>query len=164
VKRVFSRAVLVVAAFAASLPAHAVEPAEPATAAAQQPPAVIVRDAWARATAPGMSVGAVYLTLHGGATADSLVAAATTRAGMTQIHVVTEVDGMARMRETEAVDVPAGRSVRLAPQSTHIMLMGLSQPLVAGERFNLTLQFAKAGRREISVQVVAPDADPPGMR
>jgi copper(I)-binding protein len=77
---------------------------------------------------------------------------------------VTEVDGMARMRETEAVDVPAGRSVRLAPQGTHIMLMSLSQPLVAGERFNLTLQFAKAGKREISVQVVAPDADPPGTR
>ena len=57
---------------------------------------VTATDAWARATAPGMSVGAVYLTLQGGAHADSLIAASTARAGMTQIHVVTEADGMAR--------------------------------------------------------------------
>lgn len=122
---------------------------------------VAASDAWARATAPGMSVGAVYLTLQGGAQADSLIAASTARAGMTQIHVVTEADGMARMRETAAVDVPAGKRVPLAPQGTHIMLMDLKQPLVAGERFTLTLQFAKAGTREVTVQVVAPGAEPP---
>jgi copper(I)-binding protein len=108
-----------------------------------------------------MSVGAVYLTLRGGMTADTLLAASTPRAAMTQIHVVTEVDGMARMRETEAVEVPAGKRVLLAPQGTHVMLMGLTQPLVAGERFALTLQFARAGAREVSVQVVAPGAEPP---
>jgi copper(I)-binding protein len=122
---------------------------------------VTVSDAWARATAPGMSVGAVYLTLQGGAKDDSLVAASTARAGMTQIHVVTESDGMARMRETEAVDVPAGTRVLLAPQGTHLMLMDLQQPLVAGERFTVTLRFANAGTREVTVQVVAPGAEPP---
>jgi copper(I)-binding protein len=39
--------------------------------------------------------------------------------------------------------------------------MDLQQPLVAGERFTLTLQFAKAGTREVTVQVVAPGAEPP---
>jgi copper(I)-binding protein len=141
-------------AFAATAPAPA--------PAATQPTANVVTalDAWARATAPGMSVGAVYLTLRGGAKADHLIGASTARAGMTQIHVVTEADGMSRMRETEAVDVPAGKRVLLAPQGTHIMLMDLKRPLVAGERFSLTLQFARAGTREVTVQVVAPGAEP----
>jgi len=158
-KSVIPGALLVAALCVASLQARAVEPA---SAASSQ--AVTARDAWARATAPGMTVGAVYLTLQGGTTPDSLVAASTNRAGMTQIHVVTEADGMARMRETEAVDVPAGKHVRLAPQGTHIMLMGLPQPLVAGERFTLTLTFAKAGAQDISVQVVAPGAEPTSPR
>ena len=164
-RRVLSRACVVIALCAACLPAHPANPPSPqAAAAAKAAEAVTVRDAWARATAPGISVGAVYLTLQGGAKADSLIAASTPRATMTQIHVVTEADGMARMRETEAVEVPAGQQVRLAPQGTHIMLMGLSQPLAAGERIRLTLQFARAGAQEITVQVIAPGDEPPSPR
>lgn len=164
-KYVASRLLLVALLCATNAHADATTPPAPAAKGAKEPAqSVIVRDAWARATAPGMSVGAVYLTLQGGASADALVDASTTRAAMTQIHVVTEADGMARMRETEAVDVPPGKRVLLAPQGTHIMLMGLQQPLAAGERFRLTLQFAKAGKREIDVQVVAPGAEPPQSR
>jgi copper(I)-binding protein len=160
----FPHAFILTALFAVS--AHATTAPAPAKAPTQATTkdAVTARDAWARATAPGMSVGAVYLTLQGGAKADSLIGAATTRAGMTQIHVVTAADGMSRMRETAAVDVPAGKRVLLAPQGTHIMLMQLTQPLIAGERFTLTLTFAKAGARDISVQVVAPGAEPQSPR
>ncbi len=80
---------------------------------------------------------------------------------MAQIHVVAESAGMAQMRPTEAVDVPAHGSVALAPQGTHIMLMDLPRPLVAGERFPLTLQFEQAGRIDVSVEVRAPGAAPP---
>lgn len=162
--RLATGALLVFVACAAGQQVHAGDPVSSAPAAAKIPQSVVARDAWARATAPGMTVGAVYLTLQGGATADSLVAAATSRAGMTQIHVVTEDAGMARMRETEAVDVPAGKRVRLAPQGTHIMLMGLTQPLVAGEKFTLALTFARSGTRNVDVQVVAPGAEPQSSR
>ena len=71
----------------------------PATSATPQPsPAELsVRDAWARATPPGTGVAAVYLTIEGGARADTLRAASTAIAMMTQIHTVTEADGMARV-------------------------------------------------------------------
>lgn len=155
---------LAVAFCSASLAAHAARPSTKDSAFRPASSAVAVRDAWARATAPGMTVGAAYLTLQGGSSDDRLVAASTPRAATTQIHVVTEADGMARMRETEGVDVPAGKPVQLKPQGTHIMLMGLTQPLVAGERFRLKLQFAKAGKRDVDVQVVAPGAEPPPAR
>ncbi len=108
-----------------------------------------------------MTVAAVYLTLAGGSQADRLVGADTPRAGMTQIHVVSEAEGMARMRPTDGVDVPAHKPVVLAPQGTHIMLMDLPRPLVAGERFPLTLQFEQAGNIGVSVEVRAPGAAPP---
>jgi copper(I)-binding protein len=120
-----------------------------------------VRDAWARATPPGASVAAAYLTIVGGAKADRLVSATTARAGMSQIHVVTSAEGMARMRPVEGVEIPAHQSVMLAPQGLHIMLMDLAQPLVAGERFKLTLVFAQAGKVEVEVEVRSPESGPP---
>jgi copper(I)-binding protein len=136
-------------------------PAAPTYAAGPAAQAVTASAAWARATPPGMAVAAVYLTLVGGARADRLVGAETPRAAMTQLHVVSEAEGMARMRPTAGVDVPARKSVALAPQGTHIMLMDLPRPLVAGERFPLTLQFQQAGRIDVSVEVRAPDTVPP---
>ena len=117
-------------------------------AAEPAPQVVTVSGAWARATPPGTAVAAVYLTLSGGPQADRLVGAATPRAAMTQIHVVSEVDGMARMRPVEGVDVPAHTSVALAPQGTHLMLMNLPQPLVAGERFPLCLFYTSPSPRD----------------
>jgi periplasmic copper chaperone A len=133
----------------------------PAGASAPAPRTVSVSAAWARATPPGMTVAAVYLTMVGGQQADRLVGAETPRAAMTQIHVVAEAEGMARMRQTDGVDIPARTSVKLAPQGTHIMLMDLPRPLVAGERFPLTLQFEHAGTIDVDVEVRAPDAAPP---
>jgi hypothetical protein len=151
-KRHLAAAVFALAISSVAAPAYATEPA---------PQTVNVRAAWARATPPGMAVAAVYLTLVGGSKADRLVGAETPRAAMAQIHVVSEAEGMARMRQTEGVDVPAHTSVALAPQGTHIMLMDLPRPLVAGERLPLTLQFEQAGKIDVSVEVRAPGAAPP---
>ena len=151
-KRHIATAVFALAISNVAAPTYATEPA---------PQAVTVSAAWARATPPGMTVAAVYLTLAGGSKPDRLVGAETPRAGMAQIHVVSEADGMARMRQTEGVDVPAHTSVALAPQGSHIMLMDLPRPIVAGERFPLTLQFEHAGRVDVDVEVRAPGAAPP---
>jgi hypothetical protein len=120
-----------------------------------------ISQAWARATAPGVDVGAVYMTIDGGAKDDELVSASTTRASMVHLHTVEESGGVAKMRAVEGVPVPAGKRVMLAPKGIHIMLMGLAQPLVAGESFALTLKFAKAGEKTVSVAVRAAGADGP---
>jgi copper(I)-binding protein len=133
----------------------------PAGAADSQASAITAHAAWARATPPGTSVAAVYLTLVGGSRPDRLVGAETVRAAMTQIHVVTEAEGMARMRPIDGVDVPARKTVSLAPQGTHLMLMNLKQPLVARERFPLSLQFESAGKVDVSVEVRGPGDAPP---
>jgi copper(I)-binding protein len=125
---------------------------------------VTVRDAWARATPPGMTVAAAYLTLIGGPRADRLLGASTPRAAMAELHVVTESEGMSRMRQTDGVGIPAGATVTLAPQGTHVMLMGVSEPLVPGQHFPLALRFAESGTVTVTVVVRAPGESPPPAR
>ena len=125
-----------------------------------------VSQAWARATAPGVDVGAAYLTIDGGAADDILVSASTARATMVHLHTVEESGGVAKMRAVEGIKVPAGKRVVLAPKGTHIMLMGLSKPLVAGESFPLELRQAKAGAVGVTVlvQSAGSDSPPPAPR
>lgn len=123
--------------------------------------APVATAAWARATPPGAEAAAVYVTLTGGKAADRLIAASTVRAAMVHLHAVEEAGGLMKMRPLDGIDIPAGRTVVLAPQRTHLMLMGFDKPFVAGERFALTLHFAGGGDRTVEVLVrPATAADP----
>lgn len=132
-----------------------------------QPAAATLRvdKAWARATAPGATVAAVYLSIHGGTADDRLVGVSTARAAMAQIHSVTTEAGVARMREASAgIAIPASSTVTLAPHGLHIMLMRLATPLVNAEHFTLTLEFAEAGKVEVDVPVQPATATGPARR
>ena len=121
------------------------------------PPRIEVRDAWARATAPGQASGAVYATIVNDAGADQLVAVST-GAGSAMLHGNEQEGGVARMRMVAEVPVPAQSRVELAPGAMHIMLSGLKAPLVAGGHFPVTFRFAKAGPRTVEVAIVAAGA------
>ena len=123
------------------------------TATAWAGDAPVVSDAWARATPPGTDVGAAYMVIEGGKQADRLVAASTDRAAMAHLHTVEEQDGVAKMRGIDAIEVPAGKRVTLAPKSTHVMLMGLDGPLVVGQTFVVKLRFAESGEQSVTVTV-----------
>lgn len=127
----------------------------PAIAVAAGP---TISDAWARATPPGLDVGAVYLTIAGGTAADRLVGASTPIASMAHLHTMDDAGGMATMRPVDGIDVRPGAHVVLAPGGLHVMLMGLTKALVAGQSFPLTLEFAKSGKQTVSV-TIRPAAD-----
>ena len=127
-----------------------------ASSCAEPPPSIEVRDAWARATAPGQASGAVYATIVGTGADDRLIRAKTERATAVTLHTSETVDGIARMRMVSELSIPAGEPVALEPGGKHIMLTGLGAPLEAGKELPLELSFAKAGTRKISVKIVAP--------
>lgn len=52
---------------------------------------------------------------------------------------------MMRMRQVERIELPAGTTVSLEPGGLHIMLLDLVADLSAGDEFELTLEFEKAG-------------------
>jgi copper(I)-binding protein len=128
----------------------------PAVAIAQ----VDVTAPWARATAPGTQTGAAYVTLAAPA-GDRLVGAETPVARTAEIHTHLMEGGIARMRQVDAVEVPAGRPVVFAPGGLHVMLVGLGRQLRRGETFPLTLVFEKAGRVTAQVRVEGPGAQGP---
>ena len=66
--------------------------------------------------------------------------------------------GVMEMRKLEAVPIPAGAVVTLAPGGLHLMFFDLAGPFAAGESVPVTLQFERAGAVEavLSVQRDAP--------
>jgi copper(I)-binding protein len=109
---------------------------------------------WARATTGGSGNGAAYVTLtNTGSAPDRLIGVATDAANKAQLHQSLSEDGVMKMRPVTALDLKPGEKVELKPGGYHIMLLGLKQPLVAGQSIPLTLEFEKAGKQFVSVAV-----------
>ena len=120
-------------------------------------PDIAVEDGWARATVAGQG-GAAYLTIfnRGGAD-DRLIHVSVPRAGQAMLHSSTMEGGVMRMRHlADGLAIPAGSTVELAPNGTHIMLGALGTPLRPGEHFPVTLRFARAGARQATIRVEDP--------
>lgn len=105
-------------------------------------------------TAPtAMSGGGFFSITNNGATPDRLIAM---RADFPSVQLHdTEMSGdVARMFHVEALDLPAGETVTLAPGGLHVMFMGLNgDPFEVGETFPVTLVFEQAGELEVIFNV-----------
>ncbi len=139
-----------VAACVLTMPVHAAPPTAIVLAADD---GVIVHEAWARASAGAATTGAAYVTLMGGPQPDSLVGVSTPIAANAEPHETINDNGVMKMRPVAAVPIPAHQMVTFAPSGMHIMLMGLKQPLAAGQSFPLTLTFAHAPPVTVDVKV-----------
>lgn len=137
----------------------------PLAAYAQGTPAnVEVTHVWARATPGGAQTGAIYLTIkNGGTEGDRLVGASTPAAAQVQLHTEINDNGVMKMRPISAIDLKPGTTTVLKPGGMHVMLIGLNQPLKEGQSFPLTLDFEKAGKKEVQVTVAKAGAQGEGM-
>lgn len=131
-----------------------------ASTALAQPAQLEVSNAWARATPGNASNGAAYVTIQS-PTADRLVSASTPAAKKAELHTMSMQGMVMKMRPLAGLDIPAGGPVTLKPDGEHIMLLGLTHPLREGQSFPLTLDFAKAGSRTVSVTVEKAGASGP---
>jgi len=113
---------------------------------------VEVSGAWARATMPGQKVAGVYMQLRSDVQA-RLVGVKTDAAKTAEVHQMSHEGGVMRMRRLESLDLPAGKTVTLAPGGYHLMLLDILRPLKAGERVSVTLVLDEGGKRvELPVQ------------
>ena len=131
------------------------------TAAGAQAQAVVAGDlmiqqAWSRPTPAGAPVGAGYLTIvNTGKRADRLLSVSSSVAQTSEIHEMSMDGGIMRMRALPAgILIPAGQAVALAPGGFHLMLIGLRQPLKAGERVPAVLRFERAGAVTVELAVL----------
>jgi copper(I)-binding protein len=129
----------------------------PAIVRAQETKAgdLTIAQPWSRATPKGAQVGAAYLTIrNGGAAADRLTGATSDTVGEAQVHEMSMTDGVMKMRELpKGLEIPAGGSVELKPNSYHLMLMKLKKPLEKGDTLHLTLSFDRAGKVPVDFKI-----------
>jgi copper(I)-binding protein len=125
---------------------------------------------WARATPKGAPVGGAYMTItNKGTEADRLISVSSPVASKAEVHQMSMDNGVMTMRPVPGgLEIKPGQTVVLDPDSFHLMLMGLKQPLAQGEHMKATLDFAKAGKLDVefvveSIGAQGPSAMPAGM-
>jgi len=105
----------------------------------------------------GTTNGAAYFASleNTGASADKLVRASTPVAARVELHTMAvDAQGVMRMRELEGIALAPHEKIRMRPgMGMHLMLIGLKEPLKDGVRFPMTLEFARAGKVEVTVVV-----------
>ena len=121
-------------------------------AAGEQAQPVEIKDAWIRGTVAGQKATGAFMSLTSRSPA-RLVAAASPAAGVAEIHSTKMEGGVMRMAAVDGVELPANRTVKLAPGGYHVMLMDLKRTLKAGERVPLRLTFELAGKKRETVEV-----------
>ncbi|MBP0600088.1 copper chaperone PCu(A)C [Herbaspirillum sp. LeCh32-8] len=111
---------------------------------------------YARATVPGQPAGGAYFSVENkGSAPDRLVAMSSPVAKSTELHTMAMEGNLMKMREVDGgLEVKPGQKIAMQPgNGYHVMLMGLSKPLKAGDKVPLTLTFEKAGKVDVTVNV-----------
>ncbi|SIS65357.1 hypothetical protein SAMN05421759_10289 [Roseivivax lentus] len=117
---------------------------------------IVVRDAYMRSTAPDAPTGAAFMAIEN--TGDApvrLVAAESDIAARIELHEHREDEnGMMMMREIEGgIEIPPGAVHSLQRGGDHVMIMGLTVPLVQGETQPLALRFEDGTVLDLDVVV-----------
>ncbi len=107
-------------------------------------------DFWVKQSSLDMS--AAFGEIHNnGASADALVSVTATGVPAVELHQTTNDV----MQQVDQFDIPAGEDLDLAPGGNHIMLIGLTAPLVPGDNVDLTLTFASGATAAVTSPVVS---------
>ncbi|WP_445155690.1 copper chaperone PCu(A)C [Arthrobacter sp. Hor0625] len=148
-------AALALSGCAASAPA----PGQSATGAASQAAAgqagasqagavdgLAVSQPWVKAAASGMT-GAFGVIRNTTGADITVTGASTPAARMAELHeTVAGASGGMQMRAKEGgFVIPAGGELKLEPGANHVMLMGLTGPVKAGDEITFTLELAGGG-------------------
>jgi periplasmic copper chaperone A len=140
--------------------------AAPAAAGDARAGDLVITQAWSRATPTGAKVAGGYLTIENkGTSPDRLVGGSGDSAGKVEIHEMAMNNGVMTMRPLDkGLAIEPGKTVKLAPGGYHLMLMDLKKPFKQGEQVPVTLEFEKAGKVPLSLDVQGVGAQAPAAR
>lgn len=99
---------------------------------------------------------AMYFSVtNNGSDDDELLAVSTAVAGVAELHRTEHEGGVMKMEPVDALTVPAGARIDLAPGSYHVMLLELREQLLPGDRIDVTLRFRYAGEMTVRAEVLS---------
>jgi copper(I)-binding protein len=124
---------------------------------------LVITQPWSRATPGGAKIAGGFLTIENkGAAPDRLIGGSGDFAGKVEIHEMAMNNGVMTMRPLDkGLPIEPGKTVKLAPGGYHLMLMDLKNPLKQGDKVPLELQFEKAGKVTVSLDVQGVGAQAP---
>jgi periplasmic copper chaperone A len=115
---------------------------------------VTVTQPWVRGTvAPQKATGA-FMKLKSDRDA-KLVAASSPAAKVVEIHEMTMVKDIMRMRQVTELALPAGKEVEFKPGGYHFMLMGIERQFRQGDVIPITLSVQESGGKTRTIEVKA---------
>jgi len=126
--------------------------------------ALRILNPWTRAAGQGMQGGGFLVIRNTGATPDRLVSASSPAAGRMELHTHIRDGDVMRMRPVNDIPIPANAEVSLQPGGLHLMLIGLTAPMNAGQSIPVTLRFERAGDVTVQLAVQAAGVRQPAHR
>jgi len=116
---------------------------------------LVITQAWSRATPGGAKIGGGYLTIENkGAAPDRLIHCSSDNAGKIEVHEMSMNNGVMTMRPLDnGLTIEPGKIVKLAPGGLHLMMFDLKGPLKQGDKMPVTLEFEKAGKVTVTLDV-----------
>ena len=125
---------------------------------------LVISQAWSRATPNGAKIGTGYFTIENkGTTADKLVGVSGEVSDKIEVHEMSMNNGVMKMRPVDGgLTIEPGKTVKLAPSGYHLMIMDLKSPLKQGGKVPVTLEFEKAGKVAVTLDVQGIGAQGPG--
>lgn len=121
-------------------------------AACTDPTGIEIDGAYVREPPPTRNVASGYFTaLNQSGALRKLVAAHTDAAERVEIHTHEHDGDMLRMRRLDALDLPPGERVTLAPGGTHLMIFGVER--FATDRIEMVLVFDDGTEQRVLFEV-----------
>lgn len=129
---------------------------EQGTPASTHAAALSIKDPWVK-SADGVKSAAFGTLQNSGAADITVVSASTAVSTAVELHetVPSAAGEMVMRKKAGGFVIPAGGSLRLAPGASHIMIMGLTAPLKAGDQVAFTLTLSDGS----TYQFTAPGKD-----
>jgi periplasmic copper chaperone A len=115
---------------------------------------------WSRPAVAGTNaIGYMVLANHGRA-ADALEKVESPLAARVEMHSSSMAGGVMSMKQESKVSVPAGGQVTFGPGAYHLMIIGLTRTLKAGDQVPATLSFASGAKIRTKFVVTSGTAPP----
>lgn len=88
---------------------------------------------------PGQSTAVAFLTVDNKGTTDRLLGISSPISDRIELHTHTMEDGIMKMRQTDGIDLPKGRTVKLEPGGLHVMIFNADMTI--GTETTMTLDY-----------------------
>jgi copper(I)-binding protein len=115
---------------------------------------ILISNAWVQAMPPSQQTTAAYMVIANNSSKEAVLTSASSDiAGATEIHQMSDMNGMMNMAMVSNLHIPALGEVILKPGGFHLMLINLKKPANKGDIVPITLHFQDGGSIIINAQV-----------